>query len=60
MIKVKAEDFAQLVRDVSVLKNLLLNEGTLSEWAIEELKKSREVPMSECVSHEEVRKLLSK
>jgi hypothetical protein len=58
MVKVKAEDFAQLVRDVAVLKNLLLYEGALSDWAKEELKKSREISVSECVSQEEVRELL--
>ena len=58
MIQVKVDDFEQLVRDVSVLKNLLLYEGELSPWAKKELAESRKIPISDCVSHEDIKKQL--
>ena len=58
MIKIKAKDFEQLVRDVALLKNLLLSEGELSDWAKEQLKESRNVPLSSCISQEDIKKEL--
>lgn len=37
-------DIKQLVIDVSILKNSLLDEGELSEWAVNELEKARAEP----------------
>lgn len=56
------EKLIKLARDVSIIKNLLLEEKSemgeteLTDWAKEELKKAREAPEEEYVSHEELKK----
>jgi hypothetical protein len=40
-IKNLREDVRKLIIDVAIIKNALLNETELTEWAKEELKKSR-------------------
>lgn len=35
------------------------DEGELTDWAKKELEEARKVPLSECVSHEEVKKMLA-
>ena len=48
--------------DLDIIKGLLMpkvdEEGELSDWAKEELDKSRNIPLNECISHEEVKKRL--
>ena len=56
MIKVDANDSKQLIQDVQILKNVILSEGDLTDWAKEELAKARALPDSEYVSLEEVKK----
>lgn len=41
------EDILKLQRDISVIKHILSEEGELTEWAKEALKKAREEPESE-------------
>ena len=56
MIKVNADDLRQLIQDVRLLKNVLLSEGELTDWAKGELSKARALPDSEYVSLEDVEK----
>jgi len=49
-IKDMREDIKKLIIDVALIKNAFLNEGELSDWAKEELKKAREEKESEYVS----------
>lgn len=53
-IKAIRNDIKQLIIDVSVLKNSLLDEGELSDWAIEELEKARAEPEENYVSLEDL------
>jgi hypothetical protein len=57
-MEINVREFKQLVRDVAVLKNLLLEEGELSEWAKKELKESREISVSHCISQNDLKKEL--
>lgn len=44
-IKINENEFKQLVKDVAVIKSILINndsEGELSDWAKNELKKAKE------------------
>ena len=54
------KDIAQIRIDLELIKGLLMpkvdEEGELSNWAKNELKRSRNIPESECVSFEEVKK----
>ena len=59
------EDIQRLMEDVEMLKEMWLAnhsmpdpEGELTEWAKEELRRTRSTPMSEYISHEEVKKKL--
>ncbi len=57
-IKALRNDVQQLIVDVSLLKNTLLDEGELSDWAKEELAKARAEPEENYLSSEEVEKLI--
>lgn len=55
------DDLAQLRKDVALIKDVLLlsgkdPEGELSEWAIQELAEAREIPDSENISLEDLKK----
>ena len=50
MIKVDANDLKRLVKDVALIKNILLSEGEFTNWAKKELIKARELPDSEYFS----------
>ena len=54
MIKVDADDLRQLIQDVQLLKNVLLSEGELTDWAKKELAEARNTPDEEYVSMEEI------
>jgi hypothetical protein len=57
-INVDKKDFMKVMRDVELIKNILLDEGELTEWAKKELDDTRKIPLSECVSHEEVKEMI--
>ena len=64
-MKVDANDVKQLVRDVEMIKAILLShkpfpdpEGELSDWAKRELAESRKPPDSELQSSEEVKQMI--
>ena len=55
------EKLTKLVRDVELIKKVLIPEGELTDWAKSQLEKARKTSRSEYVSHEEVEKrILSK
>jgi len=60
---ISTEELKQLIRDVALIKEILLfnkslkdPEGELSDWAKKELIEARKIPISEKISHEEVKK----
>lgn len=53
-MSVKVEDIAQIKRDVELLKNVLLSDGELSDWAKEALAKAREENEDSYVSLEDL------
>lgn len=55
---VRIDDIAQIRQDIELIKNILLSEGELTDWAKRELAKARQVPESECVSHEDVKGMI--
>ncbi len=57
---IRAEDLKQLIRDVALIKNILIEEGELSDWIKKELKEARQIPNSECTSQEKVREMIMK
>ena len=50
------EEIKKLIIDVALIKNALLNEGELTDWAKEELEDARK--RNRKISHEEVKKLI--
>ena len=57
-MNVDKKDFMKVMRDVELIKNILLDEGELTEWAKKELDDAHKIPLSECVSHEEVKEMI--
>ncbi len=55
-IKDLREDIKKLMIDVALIKNAFLNEGELTDWAKEELKKAREEDENEYTSLEDLKK----
>jgi len=55
---VRIEDLTQLRIDVALIKNVLLSEGELTDWAKHELARARKIPESECISHEDVKQMI--
>ena len=53
-IKVNEEQFTRLVNDVALIKNILISEGELTNWAKEELKKAREESVDDYTSLEDL------
>ena len=49
-IKDMREDIKKLIVDVALIKNAFLEEGELTDWAKDELKKAREENESEYTS----------
>ncbi|MEZ5359835.1 MAG: hypothetical protein R3F48_13530 [Candidatus Zixiibacteriota bacterium] len=59
MIKVNASDFEKLKRDVELLKEAVFDdECELTEWAEKALEEARNTPRDECLSHEEVKRII--
>lgn len=63
MENINSEELKQLIKDVALLKEILLSsvhredsEGELSDWAKAELEVARKTPISQYISHEEVKK----
>jgi len=50
------EKLARLASDVELIKNILMSEGELSDWAVKELAKARKRSRTEKLSHDEVKK----
>jgi len=58
---IKPEDFKKLMGDIELIKNILISEGELSNWAKNELREAREIPDSENISIDALeRKIRSK
>lgn len=53
-IKDLREDIKRLMIDVALIKNAFLEEGELTDWANNELKKAREENENEYVSLDEL------
>jgi hypothetical protein len=53
-IKDIREDLKKLIIDVALIKNAFLNEGELTDWAKEELKKARSEDENEYTSLDEL------
>ena len=53
---ISEEELRQLIQDVALIKNILLSEGELTDWAKKELETARKTPESEYVSMEEIEK----
>lgn len=58
------ERLIKLAIDIEMIKGLLMpkvdEEGELSDWAKNELEEARKTPISECISHEELKKRIMK
>lgn len=50
------EKLARLASDVELIKNILMSEGELSDWAVKELAKARNRSRTEKLSNDEVKK----
>ena len=50
------KNLVQLRRDVELIKNMLMAEGELTDWARSELTEARSRPRSEKLTHDEVKK----
>ncbi|MBI5803135.1 hypothetical protein HY448_00405 [Candidatus Pacearchaeota archaeon] len=48
---INEKELRQLIQDVALIKNILLSEGDLTDWAKNELKRARNAPESEYISH---------
>lgn len=51
-------DIRKLALDIALIKEILIEDGELTEWALTELEESREISSSECVSQGDVRKMI--
>ena len=59
-ICINEEDIRKLIQDVALIKNILISEGELTDWAKKELMIARETPVPEGISHEEVKRRIFK
>ena len=50
------EKLSRLAKDVELIKNILMSEGELSDWAVKELAKARNRSRTEKLSNDEVKK----
>ena len=67
MINVNADYLKQLFADIERMKDFILchkvgpdPEGELSDWAKNEIEESMKIPISECMSSEEVKQMILK
>ncbi len=54
IIKINEAEFTKLVNDVELIKNILMSEGELTDWAKNELKNAREESEDEYTPLEEL------
>jgi hypothetical protein len=54
-LNTNSRDFKQLINDVALIKNLLMAEGELTNWARKELDEARKLPDSENISLEKAK-----
>ncbi len=54
------EKLARLVRDIELIKNILMAEGELTDWAKNELGRARATSESEYIPIEESKKIILK
>ena len=60
-LKEVSKSLMKVRKDVELIKNILMSDGELSEWARRELERARKTPEVEYVSLEEVKsRVLSK
>jgi len=52
--EVSVEELKQLIQDVALIKNILVSEGELTEWAKNELVKARKTPELQYISLEKL------
>lgn len=50
------QDLEELKRDVALIKNILVEEGKLTDYARELLEEARNTPKSQFISHDELKK----
>lgn len=55
---IKVEDLTQLKKDIALIKNILIEETELTDWAKKQLDVARKTPRSEYINHEEVKKMI--
>ena len=60
---VDAKKFNQLVRDVALMKDILVaryadSEGVITDWAKAELAEARQIPDSELLSSKDVKRMI--
>ncbi len=53
-IPVNAEDILQIKKDIELLKNIILSEGELSDWAKDALTEARKESEDNYISLEEL------
>ncbi len=56
IIKVSAKDILQIKKDIQFIKNQLMEETELTDWAKKELEEARKTPKEEYISMEEIEK----
>ena len=57
-IKAMRNDIKQLTIDIALIKNTLLDEGELSDWAKKELAEARAEPEENMLNSEQVKELI--
>lgn len=62
-ITIDAENFNQLLYDVALIKEILIanrndSKGEPTDWAKKELAEARQIPDSELISSEEVKRMI--
>lgn len=53
------KDMLKLQRELELIKNIIVAEGELSDWAKDELKKAREEDESDYISLDEAKRKIS-
>ncbi len=54
----RINDIAQIRQDIELIKNILLSEGELTDYAKETLTDARNTPCEEYIDHEKVKKMI--
>jgi hypothetical protein len=59
-IKALRQDVKLVLREIEVIKNVVLDDGEMTDWAKKELEEARKIPRSEYISHDEVKRRILK